>query len=236
MIVDDEPLAIRALTRLLSAHPEVEVAARAETLAEGLAAIEAVRPDAVFLDVDLGEGDGFQLLAALEAAPRVVFVTAHSRHAVDAFAIEAADYLLKPVTPERLADALRRLEKRLSPGPGAAGGPEMLELKMPSRTVMADPAAIAALTAEGDFTRVHLADEPSLLILRTLSHFETRLPDPPFHRLGRSVMVNLDRVRRIVAQDRNLSHATLEGLAEPMALGRTAGMRLRAALSGRRGG
>lgn len=242
MIVDDEPLAIRALTRLLAAHPEVELVGAAGSLTEGRAAIEAARPDAVFLDVDLGEGDGFELMKTLGApsrpAPCVVFVTAHSRHAVDAFAIEAADYLLKPVTPERLADALRRLRRRLADaakgGAGAAPPPEMLELRMPSRTLLVEPARLAALTAEGDFTRVHLADEPSLLILRTLSQFEAQLPDPPFHRLGRSVMVNLDRVRRIVARDRNLAHVTLEGGEAPLALGRTASARLRAALAARR--
>ncbi|SDX53825.1 two component transcriptional regulator, LytTR family [Albimonas donghaensis] len=242
MIVDDEPLAIRALTRLLAAHPEVELVGAAGSLTEGRAAIEAARPDAVFLDVDLGEGDGFELMKTLGApsrpAPCVVFVTAHSRHAVDAFAIEAADYLLKPVTPERLADALRRLRRRLADaakgGAGDAPPPEMLELRMPSRTLLVEPARLAALTAEGDFTRVHLADEPSLLILRTLSQFEAQLPDPPFHRLGRSVMVNLDRVRRIVARDRNLAHVTLEGGEAPLALGRTASARLRAALAARR--
>ena len=97
MIVDDEPLAIRALTRLLAAHPEVELVGAAGSLAEGRAAIEAARPDAVFLDVDLGEGDGFQLMEALDPPPRVVFVTAHSRHAVDAFAIEDdAPKLVRP--------------------------------------------------------------------------------------------------------------------------------------------
>ena len=235
MIVDDEPLAIRALTRLLAAHPGVELVGAAGSLTEGRAAIEAARPDAVFLDVDLGEGDGFELMKTLGApsrpapcpAPCVVFVTAHSRHAVDAFAIEAADYLLKPVTPERLADSAKG-------GAGDAPSPEMLELRMPSRTLLVEPARLAALTAEGDFTRVHLADEPSLLILRTLSQFEAQLPDPPFHRLGRSVMVNLDRVRRIVARDRNLAHVTLEGGEAPLALGRTASARLRAALAARR--
>lgn len=232
MIVDDEPLAIRALTRLLAAHPEVEVAGAAQSLTEAVGVIAQARPDAVFLDVDLGEGDGFQLLDALDAPPRVVFVTAHSRHAVDAFAIEAADYLLKPVTPARLADALRRLGRRLE-GDGAAA-PAMLELRMPSRTVLVEPARVAALSAEGDFTRVHLADEPGLLILRTLSHFEDLLPDPPFHRVGRSTLVNLDRVRRIVARDRNLAHVTLEGVETPLPLGRTASMRLRAALAAKR--
>jgi len=229
VIVDDEPLAIRALSRLLAAAPDVEVVATAGDLDGGVRAIEAHRPDVAFLDVQLDEGDGFDLLSRLDPAPRVVFVTAHAERAVDAFAVRAADYLLKPVDPGRLAEALRRLR----PPPDASGEP--VELATPGRTLLVPPGSIAALTAEGDFTRVHLAGEPSLLILRTLSHFEATLPAPPFVRLGRSTMVNVERVRRLASRDRNLTLATLEGLAEPLALGRAAAGRLRAALAGRRG-
>ncbi|MDF2231282.1 LytTR family DNA-binding domain-containing protein [Albimonas sp. CAU 1670] len=229
MIVDDEPRAIRALARLLAAAPDVEIVGAADTLAEGLRAIETLRPDVAFLDVELDVGDGFELLARLSPAPRVVFVTSHADRAVDAFAVEAADYILKPVDPDRLEQALRRL--RPAPRPEAAP----IELATPGRTALVPPSAIAALTAEGDFTRVHLAGEPSLLILRTLSHFEERLPAPPFARLGRSTIVNLDRVRRLASRDRNLTLATLDGLVEPLPLGRAAAGRLRAALAGRAG-
>ncbi len=229
VIVDDEPLAIRALSRLLAAAPDVEIVATAGDLDAGVRAIETHRPDAAFLDVELDEGDGFDLLARLDPAPRVVFVTAHAERAVDAFAVQAADYLLKPVDPGRLAEALRRLR----PPPDDAGEP--VELAIPGRTLLVPPGSIVALTAEGDFARVHLAGEPSLLILRTLSHFEATLPAPPFVRLGRSTMVNVERVRRLVSRDRNLTLATLDGLAEPLPLGRAAASRLRAALACRRG-
>ena len=110
-----------------------------------------------------------------------------------------------------------------------------MELAIPGRTLLVPPGSIAALTAEGDFTRVHLAGDPSVLILRTLSHFESSLPAPPFVRLGRSTMVNVERVRRLVSRDRNLTLATLDGLDEPLSLGRAAAGRLRAALACRRG-
>ncbi len=90
----------------------------------------------------------------------------------------------------------------------------------------------AALCSEGDFTRDHLADKHLLLILRRLTHFEAQLPAPPFHRLGRSVLMNLDRLRKLECRDRNLSCVVLNGLGQPLPLGRVVTARLRAALAG----
>ena len=231
VIVDDEPLAIRAMRRLLAAHAAVRVVGTADTLGAAVGIIDAMRPDLVFLDIELGADSGFDVVARLDPAPRIVFVTAHARHAVDAFAIEAADYLLKPVLPERLAATLDRVARLIPPRPPAAG--TLLELRMPNRTVFAEPGEIAALCADGDFTRVHLAGQRPLLILRTLSQFEALLPAPPFQRLGRSVLVNLDRVRGLQSRDRNLSHVVLDGLDAALPLGRIATARLRAALAAR---
>jgi two-component system LytT family response regulator len=230
VIVDDEPLAIRAMRRLLQAHPEVEVLETADSLATAVEVIARTRPDVVLLDIELGAGDGFDVIARLTPPPRVIFVTAHPQHAVQAFAVEASDYLLKPVQPERLAEALARVARQLGPAPPPLG--PAVELRMPSRTIFADPAELVALRAEGDFTRVHLAAQPALLILRTLSHFEALLPAPPFLRVGRSLLLNLQRVRRVEARDRNLAHVTLEGMEAPLALGRVAAVRLRTALAG----
>jgi two-component system LytT family response regulator len=221
VIVDDEPLAIRAMRRLLAAHPAVEVVGTADSLEGAVESIRAARPDLVFLDVDLGRGTGFEVLARLDPPPRIVFVTAHPGHAVEAFAVAAADYLLKPVEPARLAATLARIMPAHPP----------IALRTPARSVIAAPAEIAALCAEGDFTRVHLAGQPSLLILRSLTQFEAQLPMPPFRRLGRSLILNLDRVRTVTARDRDLAHVTLDGVAERLALGRVALARLRAALA-----
>jgi len=237
LIVDDEHLARQAMRRLLAAHPEIEIVGEAEGVAQALQEIERTQPQMIFLDIELGGGDGFDLLAALEEPPIVVFVTAYPQYAADAFAVEAADYLLKPVEPERLAESLDRVRRRLAqahglqaPGPaqGAAG---LIELKTPRRTVLAAPAEIAALRADGDFTRVLLADRPEVMIWRTLAHFESLLPAPPFLRLGRSLIINRDRLRSIEAQSREGAQITLLGIAEPLAIGRTAAQRLREALA-----
>jgi two-component system LytT family response regulator len=241
VIVDDEHLARQAMRRLLAAHPDVEIAGEAESLAEAIDAVGRTAPQLVFLDIELGGGGGFDLLAALEHPPVVVFVTAYPQYAADAFAVEAADYLLKPVEPERLAESLDRVRRRLAqapgpapePAPGAAG---LIELKTPRRTVLAAPGEIAALRADGDFTRVLLADRPELMIWRTLAHFESLLPAPPFLRLGRSLIINRDRLRGIEAPSREGAQITLLGVAEPLALGRTAAQRLREALAAAKSG
>ena len=238
LIVDDEHLARQAMRRLLAEHPEVEIVGEAEGVAQALQEIERTQPQMIFLDIELGGGDGFDLLAALEHPPIVVFVTAYPQYAADAFAVEAADYLLKPVEPERLAESLDRVRRRLAqahalaqgqgPTQGAAG---LIELKTPRRTVLAAPGEIAALRADGDFTRVLLADRPEVMIWRTLAHFESLLPAPPFLRLGRSLIVNRDRLRSIEAASRGGAQITLLGIAEPLPLGRTAIQRLREALA-----
>src|SRR5215471_4726074 len=116
MIVDDEHLARQAMRRLLAAHPDVEIVGEAEGVTDGLREIERTAPQLVFLDIELGGADGFDLLARLETSPVVVFVTAYAQYAVEAFAVNAVDYLLKPVDPERLAESLARAARELAAG------------------------------------------------------------------------------------------------------------------------
>ena len=234
LIVDDEHLARQAMRRLLAAHP-VEIVGEADSVASALKAIERTRPQALFLDIELGGGDGFDLLAALEHPPVVVFVTAYTEHAVEAFAVNAVDYLLKPVEPERLAESLGRIERQLA-GASASSGPAtakpgVIALRTPKRTLVVAPAEIAALRADGDFTHIMVADQPTVMIWRTLAHFESLLPSPPFLRLGRSLMINRDLLRDIETPSRDGARITLQGLAEPLMLGRAAAARLREALA-----
>jgi len=231
LIVDDEHLARQAMRRLLADHPEVEIAGEAESLREAMVAIERTEPELIFLDIELGAGgDGFDLLAALPRPPIVVFVTAYAEHAVEAFAVNAVDYLLKPVEPERLADSLARAERTLArAAPPAASG--VIALRTPKQTVLVAPGEIAALRADGDFTHVFVADQPAIMIWRTLGHFESLLPSPPFVRLGRSLIINRDRLRKVETPSRARARITLDGVPEPLTLGRTAAERLREALA-----
>lgn len=234
LIVDDEHLARQAIRRLLAKHP-VEIVGEADSVASALKAIGETRPQALFLDIELGGGDGFDLLAALEHPPVVVFVTAYTEHAVEAFAVNAVDYLLKPVEPERLAESLGRIERqleRISSSSGRAPAkPGVIALRTPKRTLVVAPSEIAALRADGDFTHIMVADQPAVMIWRTLAHFESLLPSPPFLRLGRSLIINRDLLRDIETPSRDGARITLEGLGEPLVLGRAAAARLREALA-----
>ncbi|OYW60630.1 MAG: two-component system response regulator [Rhizobiales bacterium 17-65-6] len=232
LIVEDEPLARRALHRLLQPHA-VQIVGEAEGIRDAAELVLRLHPDLIFLDIELNGGDGFDLLAALENPPKVVFVTAYPAHAVEAFSVEAVDYLLKPVAPERLAEALERVRRQLAQRPDRTQE-GLLELRTPNRSVLAAPSDIAALKADGDFTRILLADQPALMIWRTLGHFEQLLPVPPFLRLDRSLMINRERLRQIEARSRDEVRLLLSGLADPLVIGRTAAARLREATAGQR--
>ena len=109
IIIDDERLARNELKKLLQEFPEIEVIAEAANANEGIEKIDSLNPDLVFLDIQMPGKTGFDMLAELEKAPDVIFTTAYDDHALKAFEVNALDYLLKPVEPRRLADALQKL-------------------------------------------------------------------------------------------------------------------------------
>lgn len=228
LIADDEPLARRALSRLLRHHADTEVVGETESLTQTIAQVERLRPDLVLLDIDLGDGDGFRLFAQTASPPLVIFVTAHAEFAVDAFAVEAVDYLLKPVPQERFDVALDRARRQLAVPDGLA---PVMELRTPGRIVRTMPSDIVAIRAEGDFSRIHFVEQSPLMILRSIGQLEAQLRTPPFVRLGRSIMVNTDHVRSLVLHSRDEARLTLGGVAEPFVLGRAATSRLKVAMS-----
>lgn len=232
IIVDDEPLARQGLRQLLAAHAGIDLVGEAGSAAEARALIERVRPDAIFLDVELTDANGFDLLAEIDPPPAIVFVTAYANYASEAFAVDAVDYLVKPVRPERLAAALQRLD-RVGPRRAQASVLKedgLLRLKTRGRLVSVLVGNIAAVVAERDYARVHVADAPSILTNHALRFFETSLPQPPFLRVGRSLLIHGGRLREILRLSRDETRVHLDGLAEPLALGRAAGAALRSAL------
>lgn len=229
ILVDDESLARQGMRQLLAGHASVAVVGEAASPDAAAELIRSEKPDAIFLDVEMPRADGFDLLAALEAPPKVVFVTAHSEHALRAFEFEAVDYLLKPVHPERLADAVRRLEAALAAGSSSVPyqAQDRICLRLPHRTVVVALSRVAALLADGDFTRVFVEGESPLLICHLLGRYEKELPSPPFVRLDRSIIINQDRIARVEGSGRSGVDLWIEGVPEPFSLGRTARERLK---------
>ena len=232
-LVDDERLARQALRQSLARMPDLEIVGEADGVAAARSLLSAKKPDAVFLDIRMPRADGFELLKEVERPPKVVFVTAHSEHAVRAFEVEAVDYLLKPVRATRLAIAVQRLraacglnaaaESTYSPG-------DRICLRTPGRTLVATLDTLTVLEADGDFTRIFVAGEPALMICQNLGAYVRQLPNPPFLRVDRSRIVNMDRITKIerVSRDDTLLH--LAGIGEPLRVGRVAHSRLRDAL------
>ncbi|MFZ9932258.1 MAG: LytR/AlgR family response regulator transcription factor [Chthoniobacterales bacterium] len=232
MLVDDEALARQGLRAGLENLPGVEVCGEAGDLTQALQAIPALAPDALFLDVRMPRGDGFALLKQLADPPPVVFVTAHSEYAVQAFEIPAVDYLLKPVRSTRLGEAVARLRAALQRGEEEPvyGESDRICLRTPERTIVTVADDILLLEADGDFTRVTVDGEQPLLICQTLGHFERTLPGPRLVRLDRSLMINIERVETIEVSPTRGARVSLRGLEHPVELGRAALRRLREAI------
>jgi two-component system response regulator LytT len=187
VIVDDEAPARSELRHLLGAHAGVEVVGEAASAAE--ATEVAAGCDAVFLDIELAGASGLEAARMLSGdadPPAVVFVTAHTEYAVDAFAVEAFDYLLKPVDPERLARVVARLAERRP----AIREPRKIPVVAGGRTELIDQEQVRYVQAEGDYSRVHTYDR-SYLSTASLRELEAALPPERFVRIHRSYLVNL---------------------------------------------
>ena len=224
VIADDEPAARRGVRMLLGRDAAVEVAGEASTGAEAVALITREKPDLVFLDVQMPDGDGFSVLRRIgaEAPPVVVFVTAFDEHALRAFEVNAIDYLLKPYDDARFAAALKRakdevrrrqvdhvnarlgqlldyLEQREGrPAPGPETGPpgERILIKSSGEIFFLKAGEIDWIEAEGDYMKFHVNGR-SHLMRETMARLEARLDPARFIRIHRSTIVNIDRLRKL---------------------------------------
>lgn len=227
LIVDDESLARQKLRQLLAGSKKVNVAGEASSAAEARRLIASEQPDLLFLDIRMPGVDGLHLLQDLENPPPVIFVTAFSNYAVEAFNYDAVDYLVKPVRAARLEQALQRFHAKIMP-PWQRS--DRICFRTPERTVVAAPDSILALEADGDFTRVFIEGNPPLMICQQLGNYERTLPSPPLLRINRSLMINLEKVGQIVPAEQDHIHLSLVGLDRDFFLGRTARRRLFSAL------
>jgi two-component system LytT family response regulator len=218
VIVDDEPLARRRLRSLLEDEPSITVAGEAD---DGTAAVEIIRtlrPDLVFLDVQMPGADGFDVVEAVSRmlgrdAPAVVFVTAYDAYALAAFEAHAVDYLLKPFDRRRLAKAIERAHALVGGSRAVTGLLKELADRPRQRLIVRDAgriyfvpvADIDWLSAAGHYVTLHTGREEHL-VRDTLGRLATRLPAGRFARIHRATIVNLDRIREL----RPLSHGDVE--------------------------
>lgn len=215
LIVDDEPLARERLRALLKGEAGLEIVGEAASGPEAVTAVRERAPDIVFLDMQMPGFDGLQVVSELpaERRPAIVFVTAHDKFAVDAFAIHATDYLLKPFDRERLQAAVKRatdqvrarqsgeLSERLESLLAEAGPTERkqerLAVKVDGRVVFLRPDEIVWAEAADNYVVLHLADNTRLMLRETMSALEERLGATGFARINRSAIVRLDRIKEL---------------------------------------
>lgn len=215
VVVDDEPLARRGICQLLAAHADVEVVAQCANGLEAVAAVMERAPDILFLDVQMPEMDGFEVVRRIgaEAMPAVVFVTAYDEFAVQAFEASAVDYLMKPVGPDRFAVAMHRVNERRSSAialqrvselqallahVSAQVTPRVARLSVTtlSGVVLINPDEIDWIEADDYYAVIHVRNKRYML-RESLASLEERLPPERFIRVHRSAIVNGDRVREL---------------------------------------
>lgn len=225
LIVDDEPLAIERLQVLCAREPLIDLVG---TASDGLAALrmtEALEPDALLLDISMPELDGMGVARALSGAkhrPAVVFVTAFDSFAVEAFNLAAVDYLLKPVSPDRLTRAIERVaDRRGTATEGGLVNTYVQEFWVPHRSELIRIGAddIDRIDAERDYMRLHIGQR-SYLLHQTISALEDRLDPAKFIRLHRSTIVRRDRIRGLKHDGGGVWSADL-GDGEEVRIGRT---------------
>ncbi len=206
IIIDDERLARNELKKLLQDYPEVEVIAEAANANEGLQKVEELQPDLIFLDIQMPGKTGFDMLTELDRAPYVIFTTAYDEYALKAFEVNALDYLLKPVEPKRLADALQKLEHAdekesiVSETPtvnrGTLGEADQVFVKDGERCWFVKLGDIRLFESVGNYAKVFFGSNKPL-ILKSLNALEERLDEKVFFRANRKHIVNLRMIEKV---------------------------------------
>ncbi len=216
LIAEDEPMLRAQLkARLAAAWPELEIVAEAGNGEEALGLAHAQRPDIAFLDIRMPILSGLEVARELASRCHVVFVTAYDEYSLRAFEVNALDYLLKPVAPERLAVTVNRLAAAQPPPPTRemVTYEDRLFLRLGQERAFVRVRDIVAIEAEGDGSTLclapHLTRKPSS---KSLREWEQRLPDRQFVRIHRSTIVNLDYVDRLEPWSHASQHVYLRGL------------------------
>jgi len=214
LIVDDEPLAREGIRHLLEKDEGIEVVGECSDGLQAVEVIETTRPDLVFLDIQMPELDGFEVLEKIgaQSMPVVVFVTAYDEYAIRAFNVHALDYLLKPIDPERFALSLARARTEISLRRNSEFADKLTSLlhhlrhprqyldrimiKQPGKISFLETREVDWFEAEGDYVQIHV-QERKHLIRERIGELEQKLDPKEFARIHRSTIVNLGRVREM---------------------------------------
>ncbi len=215
IIIDDEPKARRVLCALIEQNcSNVQILATAEDVPEAVKQINKYKPDLIFLDIEMPGFTGFQLLDFFENVDfQIIFTTAYSEYALQAFQVSAVDYLLKPIEITDLKLAIEKVEKQqkvvdqnmhleaLKANLNPNGNLKKVALPVADGFVFVEPEDVIYLQADGSYTHILLADGQKLLVTKKIKTFDQILNHPCFFKTHRSYLVNLNRIQQYVRQD-----------------------------------
>lgn len=224
-IVDDEGLARFALRNKLKAHPEIEIIGEAGSLEHALREIPEKEPNILFLDIQLNDGTGFDLLEKIRFNGKVVFITAFDEYAIRAFEINAVDYLLKPISAKRLKEAVKRITVQGFDRKAR----EVVKLRYDDRYLVTTSHGInfvrikkiTLIRSSGDYSEIRLSDGSRFLDARSMLQWEQSLPDNHFCRISRFHIVNFDYISQIEKDFTSPCLLYLEGMEEPLKISKS---------------
>ena len=230
VIVDDERLARNKLRSLLEQHPQIRLVGEADGVDSAIETIERTRPDVVFLDIQMPGKSGFELVNRVNLPLKIIFVTAFDEYAIRAFEVNALDYLLKPVNPERLAKAIERLA---SPPAVPERAPRPLEyddflfLPFGDSSRFLRVRDIKLIRAADVYSEIFTTGGEKTLVLKPLNEWEERLPEKHFARIHRSTIINIEFVERVEKSFNYSFEVYLCDTGEPFTMSRRYATRLK---------
>jgi len=230
LIVDDERLARKDLISLLGPYDQISVIGEADSAPSAIKAIQKLNPDVIFLDIQMPGESGFDLLEKTDVDAHIIFVTAYDEFAIRAFEVNALDYLLKPVNPDRLAKALEKLESQdqeTRTRTQRLDYEDRLFLMLGQHFKFLKVKAILNISAAGDYSEVLSSDGAKGLTLKSMKEWETRLPMQHFIRIHRSTIINMEFIERIEEWFNYSFKVYLKGVEEPYVISRRYATRLK---------
>lgn len=223
IIVDDERLSRKDLKSLLSDYNLIEVVGEADSVITAIKLINEKDPDLIFLDIQMPGESGFDLLDKIDLKAKVIFVTAFDEYAIRAFEVDAVDYLLKPVNPERLKSAIERLEReglREVITKRKLKYDDMMFIVINNHIKFLRVSSIACIQAAADYSEIITTDGKKGLVQKSMSEWEERLPENYFIRIHRSTIINMEYVDRVEEWFNNSYHVYLKNIDTPFIISR----------------
>jgi two-component system, LytTR family, response regulator len=231
IIVDDERLARLNLRKLLEAHRSIEIAGEADSIGSAVEMINLLKPQLIFLDIQLSGETGFDLLELIDNSIKIIFVTAFDEYALRAFEVNATDYLLKPVNPERLKVSVERI---ITNGNSVKTDLKKYEY---SDSIYArlnnytskfiKISSISFIEPVGNYSKIVTCDGKHCLVLKTLKQWQDELPGKFFIRIHRSCIVNIEQIDRVEKLSNTFQKVFLKNIAEPLEVSRRFAQKLK---------